>query len=170
MSEFREVSPREIDSIFDTIGKGWFLLSAGDGERNNTMTVSWATVGILWNKPVAICYVRPQRYTYGILEQTDRLTLTSMPEEYRDALTLCGRTSGRDGDKFAAAGLTCAMTEDGTPYPDEGKTVLVCKKLYADDLKENCFLDPAVAEQFYPQKDYHRFYVCEIEKVLVKDM
>ena len=168
MNDFRVIRPEESDPIYDTIGKGWFLLSAGDGERNNTMTVSWATVGKLWNKSVAICYVRPQRYTFGILEKTDTLTLTSMPEGYRDALNFCGKASGRDGDKFAAAGLTCAFAENGAPYPAEGKTVLVCKKLYADDLKEACFLDPAMAEQFYPQKDYHRFYVCEIEQVLVK--
>lgn len=168
MSEFRVITAEETDPIFDRIGKGWFLLSAGDGERNNTMTVSWATVGKLWNKSVAICYVRPQRYTFGILEQTDRLTLTSMPDGYRDVLNLCGRTSGRDGDKFKAAGLTCALSENGAPYPAEGATVLVCKKLYADDIKEPCFIDPAMAEQFYPQKDYHRFYVCEIEQVLAK--
>lgn len=168
MGEFRTIRPEEADPIFDRINKGWFLLSAADGERTNTMTVSWATVGTLWNKSVAICYVRPQRYTYGILENTDHLTLTSLPEEYREALRFCGKASGRDCDKFREAGLTCATTESGTPYPAEGELVLVCKKLYADDLKESSFLDPSLVERFYPQKDFHRFYVCEIEQVLVK--
>ena len=168
MNDFRVIRAEEADPIFDLIGKGWFLLSAGDSGRTNTMTVSWATVGKLWNKSVAICYVRPQRYTFGILEKTDRLTLTSMPDGYREALNFCGKASGRDCDKFKEAGLTCATAENGAPYPAEGKMVLVCKKLYADDIKESCFLDAAFAEQFYPQKDYHRFYVCEIEQVLVK--
>ena len=82
MSEFRVIAPSEMDPIFDRIKKGWFLLSASDGENTNTMTVSWATVGELWNKAVAICYVRPQRHTFGILEKTDRLTLTALPEDY----------------------------------------------------------------------------------------
>ena len=102
------------------------------------------------------------------MENTDRLTLTSLPEQYREALRFCGKASGRDCDKFKEAGLTCATTENGAPYPAEGELVLVCKKLYADDLKESCFLDPAMVERFYPQKDFHRFYVCEIEQVLVK--
>ena len=168
MNEFRVIRAEEADPIFDRIGKSWFLLSAGDGERNNTMTVSWAAVGKLWNKSVAICYVRPQRYTYGILENTDRLTLTNLPDEYRDALKFCGSASGRDCDKFEKAGLTCAFAKNGAPYPAEGELVLVCRKLYVDDLKESSFLDPTMAEQFYPQKDFHRFYICEIEEVLIK--
>ncbi len=168
MSEFRVIAPNEMDPIFDRIKKGWFLLSASDGENTNTMTVSWATVGELWNKPVAICYVRPQRYTFGILEKTDRLTLTALPEDYRAAMNFCGRTSGRDCDKFKEAGLTCAFTEEGAPYAAEGETVLVCKKLYADDIRESAFVDMSLIEKVYAQGDFHRFYVCEIERVLVK--
>lgn len=168
MSEFRVIAPNEMDPIFDRIKKGWFLLSASDGENTNTMTVSWATVGELWNKPVAICYVRPQRYTFGILEKTDRLTLTALPEDYRAAMNFCGRTSGRDCDKFKEAGLTCAFTEEGAPYAAEGETVLVCKKLYADDIRESAFVDTSLIEKVYAQGDFHRFYVCEIERVLVK--
>lgn len=168
MSEFRVIAPNEMDPIFDRIKKGWFLLSASDGENTNTMTVSWATVGELWNKPVAICYVRPQRYTFGILEKTDRLTLTALPEDYRAAMNFCGRTSGRDCDKFKEAGLTCTFTEEGAPYAAEGETVLVCKKLYADDIRESAFVDTSLIEKVYAQGDFHRFYVCEIERVLVK--
>ena len=168
MSEFRVIAPSEMDPIFDRIKKGWFLLSASDGENTNTMTVSWATVGELWNKAVAICYVRPQRHTFGILEKTDRLTLTALSEDYRAAMTFCGRASGRDCDKFKEAGLTCAFTEEGTPYVAEGETILVCKKLYADDIRESAFVDTSLIEKVYAEKDFHRFYVCEIEKVLVK--
>ena len=168
MSEFKVIAPSETDPIFDRIKKGWFLLSASDGENTNTMTVSWATVGELWNKPVAICYVRPQRHTFGILEKTDRLTLTALSEEYRAAMSFCGRASGRDCDKFKETGLTCVFTEEGAPYVAEGETVLVCKKLYADDIRESAFVDTSLIEKVYAQKDFHRFYVCEIEQVLVK--
>ncbi len=167
MSSFREIAARDADPIFDKIGKEWMLISASYGERANTMTASWGGCGILWNKPVAICYIRPQRFTYPIVESADRLTLAFLPEDYREALRYCGTHSGRDGDKFKAAGLTCVQTDEGVPYPKEASLVLVCRKLYVDDLRESAFLDPSLLSH-YPQKDYHRFYICEIERVLEK--
>ena len=167
MNRFEIVAPEQIDRVFDRIGKDWMLISASDGERENTMTASWGCMGVLWNKPVAICFIRPQRYTYPIVEATDHLTLSFFDGAYRDALTYCGRNSGRDGDKFAGANLTCAHTEKGVPYPEEATLVLVCRKLYADDLKKSAFLDPALLSN-YANDDFHRVYICEIEQVLCK--
>ena len=165
---FTTVRPEDFDGAFARIGKDWMLISASDGTRTNTMTASWGCVGILWNKPVAICFIRPQRYTYEITEQTDRLSLSFFAgEEYRKALTYCGRNSGRDGDKFTPAGLTPVFTDNGVPYPAEAETVLVCRKLYADDLKKASFLDPTLLSN-YPIDDFHRVYICEIEQVLQK--
>ena len=133
------------------------------------MTASWGCAGILWNKPVAICFIRPQRYTYGIVEDADQLTLSFFaPGAYRDELRYFGTKSGRDGDKFAATGLTVDHADGGVPFVDQANLVLVCRKLYADDLKENCFIAPAMLKH-YPAQDYHRFYICEIVDVLVRD-
>ena len=165
---FVSVAPSELDgSAFSRIGEQWMLITAeSDDGRVNTMTASWGTVGILWNKPVAICFIRPQRYTYEIVERAERLSLSFLPEEYRAALRYCGSKSGRDGDKFAASGITVAHSA-GVPYVAESEAVMICRKLYADDLKEGCFLDPEMLKH-YAARDYHRFYVCEIEDVLVR--
>ena len=165
---FTVIPPVEMDdNVFKLIGSDWMLISASDGTTVNTMTASWGTAGILWNKPVCICFIRPQRYTYEIAERTDRLSFSILDDSYRRALQYCGSHSGRDGDKFSASGLTPAYAEDGTPYVAESHMVLLCRKLYADDLREGCFLDPSLLAN-YKAKDYHRFYVCEIEKILVR--
>ena len=171
MSAFVSVAPATLpDNFFSRIGEDWMLITAANTKGEvNTMTASWGCAGILWNKPVAICFIRPQRYTYGIAEDADTLTLSFFPAgEYRDALRYCGTKSGRDGDKFAATGLTVERTAEGTPYPAEANLVLVCRKLYADDLKEDAFLDRALLSN-YAAKDYHRMYVCEIEKAYVRE-
>ena len=165
-SNMKHISPASADPIFDRIGKEWMLISATDGEHTNTMTASWGCCGILWNKPIAVCFIRPQRFTCPIVEASDTLSLAFLSEDYRAALTLCGRTSGRDGDKFAAAGLTVAK-EDGIPYPAEAHTVLLCKKLYVDTLKKENFLLPELLSH-YPIDDFHRVFICEITDVLVK--
>ena len=151
------------ENPFSLIGEQWALLSAGDQGSFNTMTVSWAGMGFLWKKPVTMIYVRPQRYTYEFTEKSDYYTLTFFaPGEQREALTLCGTKSGRDMDKFAASGLTPAFAGCGAPYAAEGELVLVCRKLYAQDLEERCFLNREVMETCYPLKDYHRMYVGEV--------
>ena len=152
---------QQFDSIFHRIGNDWMLISASDGERINTMTASWGCCGVLWNKPIAVCFIRPQRYTFPIMEGATHFSLAFFDGEEREALRYCGRQSGRDGDKFAGAGLTCLQTEDGVPYPKEAKRVLICRKLYADWLKEDCFIDSALLSN-YEAKDYHKIYVGEI--------
>ena len=170
-ANFRSVAPTDLpDNFFTRIGNDWMLITAQNRRGEiNTMTASWGCAGILWNKPVAICFIRPQRYTYGIVEDADELTLSFFaPGEHRDALRYCGTKSGRDGDKFSATGLTVARADGGAPYVEEANLALVCRKLYADDLKENCFIDAEMLKH-YAAKDYHRFYVCEIIEALVRD-
>ena len=165
---FREISPYEMkDNVFEAIDKDWMLITAAKDGKPNSMTASWGSLGILWNKPVAICFVRPQRYTYEFCESADTLSLTFFDEQWRDALKLCGRKSGRDTDKYAETGLV-PVFDGQTPYLAQARLVLFCKKLYVDDLKKTNFLDPALLKN-YPIDDFHRVYICEITKVLVKE-
>lgn len=166
MNEFKEVSPREASDIFNMIGSDWMLISASDGGRTNCMTASWGCAGVLWNLPVCICFVRPQRYTRELIEASDTLSLSFFEEEYRSSLSLCGKITGRKADKFSAARFTPVNYGD-TPYVNEAKKVLICRKLYADDLREDKFFVPELLKH-YPGRDFHRFYVCGVEKVFVR--
>ena len=168
MSNFKTITSADItDNAFSLIGKDWALVTAGDSESFNTMTVSWGSVGIMWNKPVAFTFIRPQRYTFGFLEKNGMFTMSFFGEEYRKALQICGTKSGRDTDKVKETGLTPAFTEDGVPYFEEARLVLVCKKLYAQDLNESSIIEEAVKSN-YNGDDYHRMYVSEIVSVLKK--
>lgn len=166
MSEFREISPNEIENTFKLIGDDWMLITAADGDKVNTMTASWGSLGVLWNKNVCIAYIRPQRYTYEFAEKATHLSLSFFTSEYKDALRFCGSKSGREYDKFKETGLTYSF-DGGVPIINEASLVLECKKLYADDLKEDKFIIQELLKN-YEKKDYHRFYICEIVKVLKK--
>ena len=151
------------DNPFALIGDQWTLITAGDQNVYNTMTASWGGLGVLWSRPVATVYVRPQRYTYGFMEKNDYFTLTFFaPGERREALNLCGSKSGRDMDKFAASGLTAAFAACGAPYVAEGELVLVCRKLFAQDLEAESFLDRTIIDKNYPGGDFHRMYVLSL--------
>lgn len=166
--QFREIAPTELGNAMQKIGKEWMLITArdGEGQRVNAMTASWGCLGVLWNKNICVCFVRPQRHTYQLLEASERCSIAFLSEEYRSALQLCGSKSGRDTDKLAEAGLHTTVL-DGVDVISEAETLLVCRKLYVDDLKKENFLDPSLLST-YRQEDYHRIYVCEIEKVYQK--
>ena len=59
-------------------------------------------------------------------------------------------------------------TADGAPYFAEADLVLVCKKAYWQDMDPTHFLDGEIDGKWYPEKDYHRIFIGEIETVLKK--
>lgn len=167
MPEFKEIAAKDLlFNPFNMIGKRWMLLSAGTARKCNTMTVSWGSLGVLWNKPVATVYVRPQRYTLEFLNREANFSLCTFDEKYHEALSYCGSHSGRDGDKIKASGLTPAFDE-AAPYFQEAKAIFLCKKLYCQDFDPACFLDPSLDAANYANKDYHKMIIGSIEKVLV---
>lgn len=169
MSNFHSVPTTQFSSLFDRIANEWMLISASDGKVTNSMTASWGCFGILWGKRVAVCFIRPQRYTFEITERAQRLSLAFFDKEHHRALAYMGAHSGRDGDKYLATGLHMTEDENGTPFPAEARVVLLCKQLYAGRLQKDCFLDPSVISAHYPADDYHQMYVCEIERVLIRE-
>ncbi|MBQ5645498.1 MAG: flavin reductase family protein, partial [Treponema sp.] len=153
------------ENPFKLIGSDWMLITAKKGDKTNMMTASWGGVGILWNKPVATIYVRPQRYTKEFIDNEEYFSLCVLPEEYRQILNYCGTKSGRDEDKIAETKLTIDESEKA-PIFKEARLVLICKKLYAQDLTEQSFIDKSLVEKNYKAKDFHTMYIAEIEKIL----
>ena len=169
-SKFKAISPYDLkDNIFKLIDKDWMLVTAGTKEHFNTMTASWGHLGILWSLPIAIAYIRPQRYTYGFANENDYYTLSFFEEKHRKVLQFCGTKSGRDYDKVKETGLTPQVTENGNVYFEEARLVLECEKIYQDELKKENFLKPEIAAKNYPKDDFHRFYMGKIVSVLVEE-
>ena len=152
----------------DYIGKGALLTAVKEDGTLNTMTVSWGTQGILWNREVCTVFVRPQRYTFEFCESENAtLTLSFFGNERRDTLNFCGTKSGRDVNKTELTGLTPVFNDD-TVYFEEARLVFVCKKQYVQRLEEDCFIDKEPLK-WYADKDYHYMTIGKIEKVLVKE-
>ena len=119
------------------------------------------------NKRVVFTFIRPQRYTFAFMENGDRYTMSFFDEKYRDALKFCGSKSGKDYDKVKETGLTPAFTENGSVYFEEAKLVLECKKMYAQSLNAESITDRESVDKWY-DNDFHKMYISEITKVLVK--
>lgn len=158
--------PYPIDMLnmnpFTKIGKEWALISAGDKNKCNTMTVSWGGVGVLWGKNVVYIFIRDSRYTKEFIDNGEFFSMSFFDEKYRDALSYCGKESGRNvDDKFKGACLTPAFRHN-IPYPDEANLVLLCRKMAAVPITEDTFVDPQIMPKWYSDNDMHVMYVGEI--------
>lgn len=169
MTPFRKIAAADahLDTLllpFETIGNDWMLITAGSGiERKkwNTMTASWGSFGIFWNKKTVTCVIRPTRHTFQFVESEDLVVFSFFDSSMKNVLHVCGSTSGSDTDKAKAAGITPVLLESGAIGFAEARLNLVCRKLFAQDIDPELFID-AELDKNYPNKDYHRMYICEI--------
>lgn len=170
------------DNFFESIGKEWMLVTAGTTEHFNLMTASWGGIGWLWNKPVAFVFIRPERYTYEFAEASDRLTLSFLGTDKaaREIHKVCGNKSGREINKVEACGLEVVPAGDAVTYK-QARLTLVTTKLYAQDLKSECFVDKALLDRWYSVSEeaklrdsgiingLHRVYVVQIDAAYVNE-
>ena len=111
-------------------------------------------------------YVRPQRFSKILLDQEEYFTLCFFDNKKKE-LAYLGSHSGRNEDKIAKIGFHNVILKDYS-YIEEASLVLVCKKIYRQTLKEECFIDKNIIEDCYANKDFHDMYIPKIEKVLIK--
>ena len=153
----------DVFSIFD---KKWALLTAGDMDKFNTMTISWGGLGTLWNKPVATVYVRTSRYTHEFMDDKEYFTVSFYPESYRKALGELGSKSGRDIDKMHYEGLSAEKAGETEAVTfKEAELTLVCKKLF----KEHISVDKIPSDVFevlYKNDAPHDLYIAEVVDII----
>ena len=148
------------------VAKSALLTATKKDGQINTMTVSWGGSGILWGREVCFVFVRPERYTFEFCENGENMSLSFFGEDRKSTLAYCGTKSGRDVDKFEVCDLKYTV-ENGACIFEDAEITVVLKKLYAQDLKEDCFVSD-VAKPFYQNGGYHRMYICEIKDIIAK--
>jgi len=168
-AQFQQVLPQQLTNNFiQSIGNEWMLITAGTEEKFNTMTASWGAVGVLWNKPIAICFIRPTRYTFEFANRSEIFTLSFFNESDKPILEFCGSRSGRRVNKIQETGLKPLITKYNGISFEQVRLCIECRKVYYDDLKPDHFLDPKTDNNNYPKKDYHRMFIGEIVTCYIK--
>lgn len=165
MKSFIPIEPKDFHTHpFHLIGTEWMLITASH-EQCNPMTASWGGIGILWHKPVATIYVRPQRYTFTLLNESEGFSLSFFNSEHKDILQLCGTRSGYDIDKIVETGLTPFKTENGHWGYTQARQIIECRTTYSQDINPESFIDSTISKH-YSSGDYHRVYIGEVQSLL----
>ena len=154
----------DILSVFD---KKWALLTAGDSDNFNAMTISWGGLGTIWGRPVATVYVRTSRYTHDFMDANEFFTVSFYPEECKRILGVLGSKSGRDMDKMKESGLTPVQAGESMSFK-EAEITLVCRKLYKQQLNV-ANMPENVAKAMYEGQAPHDMYIGEIVEIIGND-
>jgi flavin reductase (DIM6/NTAB) family NADH-FMN oxidoreductase RutF len=73
--------------------------------RPNLITLAW--VGTVCSEPPMLSIaVRPGRYSHALIKEAQEFVVNLPRADQVQAVDVCGTVSGREQDKFAAAGLT----------------------------------------------------------------
>ena len=162
--------------MMEAMQHGGVLLTTKAGEKVNTMTIGWGTLGVEWRKPVFTAFIRESRYTTEMLKESGEFTVNipvngSCPLE---KLTYCGRESGRDHDKIRDMGFTLEPSDSvSAPGIRELPLTLECRVLLRQ-VQDPKSLPQGLQDKFYPEKegrqDAHVAYYAEILKAyLIED-
>ncbi len=104
------------------------LVTCRDKQGNdNVLTIAWT--GTICSDPAMLYIsVRPERYSYPMIRETGEFVVNLTTEELLKATDYCGVRSGRDEDKFRAAGLTKGEAQQvNAPIIMESPVNIECK-------------------------------------------
>jgi flavin reductase (DIM6/NTAB) family NADH-FMN oxidoreductase RutF len=104
---------RELTSRFTRVihpMPAFLVTCASQDARPNAIAIAWL-MPVSINPPLLAFAIREGRYSYRLLQENPAFVVNVMAYEQAPQVLFCGRCSGRDTDKFAAADLTAVPAE-----------------------------------------------------------
>lgn len=169
LAGYKQITPDKIPgNVFKMLSSNdWMLITVGNKDKFNMMTAKYGAFGHLFDKPIAMCFIHPTRYTYQFMEDNDTYTFSFYPEAYRSVLEYCGTVSGKDTDKIKNSGLTPITTPNGNQAFSEAWLIIECRKLVGQSLTPDAICDKDLKKEWNTQQLF-KMYMGEITNVWMK--
>ena len=123
-----------LPTIMGELKKG-ILINTKNGDKTNTMTISWGQIGIEWGKMFFTTYIRHGRFTHEQIEASKEFTI-SVPLDKRNRM------------EMAKAIGYCGQEQNIENIPQE--------------IKDTCYPQDVPSDEPRANKDYHTVYYGEI--------
>lgn len=143
------------------------MISCGDMENSNIMTVAWT--GIINTNPAMVYIsVRPERHSHAMIEESGEFVINLTTEKLAFATDWCGVRSGKDYDKFKEMKLNkqpaeyvkCPMIAE-SPVSIECK-VTEAKRLGSHDMFMAEVLAIHAADEYFDEKGAFDISKCNL--------
>ncbi len=139
------------------------FLTVKSGNKINTMTIGWGSIGFIWRRPMMMVMVRYSRFTHELIKDaTDFSVSVPLDGHLKKTLAEVGSKSGRDLNKFDAFEITPeAARSINSPVIADCGLIYECRILYKQPMEPG-ILDEVLEDKWYHDKDYHVLYYGEI--------
>lgn len=127
------------------------MVSCGNMEHSNIITIAWTGI-INTIPPMTYISVRPERYSYDIIDKTDEFVINLTTNKMIKAADWCGCRSGAKYDKFKETGLT-----------KEAVTLLNCPAIAESPLNLECRVKDKI------KLGSHTMFIASIEAINVEE-
>ena len=151
-----------VDEILYRMRHGGVLCTAVDeAGKQNLLTLGWGLLGPRYHEhPILVIAVAPPRYSWRFLEEVPEFVIAVPDDSLSGEVELCGTKSGRDLDKFKAAGLTPVRSRHV-----KAPSILECPinvecHTYAKVAAPHPLLTPEHRER--PLAEQHTIYFAEV--------
>ena len=163
--EYVHVDPLQYSSVVLNRFHPGVLLNTR-GEKFNSMVIGWGQIGLLWGNPVFTVYIRSNRYSKAVIDETGEFTVCVPMERLpRELMMVCGRQSGRDINK--ADYLTVADPQTtSTPGVLECPITFECKVIYKQDQIPEMIPREAIGKYYNKGEDADHFHTMYIGRIV----
>lgn len=141
------------------LNKSGAFLTAGTGDKVNTMTIGWGAIGRIWSKPMFTVLVRGNRHTYQFLQGNAHFSVSIPFTASLDTqLEFYGSKSGRDVDKYKECPLSLRPGQTVlTPVIAHCALIYECEIAYAQPMA-TAALEPELRAKYYQDQPPHTFF------------
>jgi flavin reductase (DIM6/NTAB) family NADH-FMN oxidoreductase RutF len=153
---------QESGELFHRMEHGGVLCTVADrAGRTNLLTLGWGLLGRRHGDyPILAIAITPLRYSFRLIEEVPEFVIAVPDDSLADAVSLCGTRSGRDMDKWAAAGLTpVAALHVQPPAVRQCPLNLECR-VYTRVTPPHMLLMPR--HRRMPLEEQHTIYFAEV--------
>ncbi|MBF0299554.1 MAG: flavin reductase [Oligoflexia bacterium] len=137
--------------------------------EENAMTIGWATIGMIWSKPIITVLVRKTRYTYELLERSNYFTVC-VPEAntLEEELLLCGTQSGRNVNKIKECNFNLMPGKiSKTNIIADCSLFYEAKIVHKNEISADT-VNKKIKDNYYSTGHYHTVYYGKIEHSYLK--
>ncbi len=129
------------------------LVCAGSGEKSNLAAVDWA-MPVSEKPPIVAISLHSGSLTLDLICSSMDFVIAIPTEKMKDAVLLCGTTSGKYIDKFSESGLTPVKAKKVTaPLVLEAAANLECKVLSYNSTGDHSLVIGEVVEEHLPKDE-----------------
>ena len=115
--------------IFNLFDRKCAVLTSGDMDDFIAMPISWGTLGMLWERPVLVVFMKPSGKAYEFFDWESHFTVSFYKEEFKEKIEAIDYDTGCNEEKMGELGFYPVEACESVTFSD-AEVSFLCKKIF----------------------------------------